>query len=139
LPRLMLMLTSIVGVYLFCIAMTGINHRGVGHDALLFIWIPVLMIGIFAETSFAPAALAYLADISEVTIKDRGLIMGLYSVFLGLGQIFGSGLGGVFARIFDFDGLIYLTALLACIALVCLLFLHWYEKRHLSAVQQKRA
>lgn len=138
-PRLMLMLTSIVGVYLFCIAMTGINHRGVGHDALLFIWIPVLMVGIFAETSFAPAALAYLADISEATIKDRGMIMGLYSVFLGLGQIFGSGIGGVFARYFDFDGLIYLTALLACIALACLLFLHWYEKRHLSPVQQKPA
>ena len=139
LPRLVLMLTSILGVYLFCIAMTGINHRGVGHDALLVIWTPVLLIGVFAETSFAPAALAYLADISESTIKDRGLIMGLYSVFLGLGQLFGSGLGGVFARSFDFDGLIYLTALLACIALACLLYLHWYEKRHLAPVQQKPA
>ncbi len=139
LPRLVLMLTSIVGVYLFCIAMTGINHRGVGHDTWLVIWTPVLLIGVFAETSFAPAALAYLADISEATIKDRGLIMGLYSVFLGLGQLFGSGLGGVFARSFDFDGLIYLTALLACIALACLLFLHWYGKRHLTPVQQKPA
>jgi MFS family permease len=139
LPRLMLMLTSIVGVYLFCIAMTGINHRGVGHDALLIIWVPVLLVGVFAETSFAPAALAYLADISESTLKDRGLIMGLYSVFLGLGQIFGSGLGGIFARAFDFDGLVYLTAILACIALVCLLYLHRYEKRHLSPAQQKPA
>jgi len=139
LPRLVLMLTSIVGVYLFCIAMTGVNHRGVGHEALLIIWTPVLLIGVFAETSFAPAALAYLADISESTMRDRGLVMGLYSVFLGLGQLFGSGLGGVFARAFDFDGLIYLTAILGCIALACLLYLHWYEKRHLASAQQKAA
>jgi len=139
LPRLALMLTSILGVYLLCIALTGINHRGVGHDALLLVWTPVLMIGVFAETSFAPAALAYLADLSEETVKDRGLIMGLYSVFLGLGQIFGSGLGGVFAHSFDFDGLIYLTALLGCIALACLLFLHIYEKRHVVRASAKRA
>ena len=51
------------------------------------IWIVLLLIGIFAESSFAPAALAYLADISEDAAKDRGLLMGLYSVFLGLGQL----------------------------------------------------
>lgn len=128
-PRLKLMLASIVGVFLACIALAGINHRGAGNDYLLFVWIPVLMIGIFAETSFAPAALAYLADISEEAARDRGLLMGLYSVFLGLGQLLGNGLGGVFARIWGFDGLIYLTALLACVALISLIILFRHEKK----------
>ncbi|GAC1613859.1 MAG: hypothetical protein NVS4B7_05570 [Ktedonobacteraceae bacterium] len=128
-PRLLLMLASVAGVYLACIALTGINHRGAGNDLLLFVWIPILMIGIFAETSFAPAALAYLADISEEAAKDRGLLMGLYSVFLGLGQLLGNGLGGIFARIWGFDGLIYLTVLLACIALVSIFVLFRQEKR----------
>ncbi len=126
--RLRLMLTSILGVFLACVALAGINHRGIGNDWLLFIWIPLLLVGIFAETSFAPAALAYLADISEEAAKDRGLLMGLYSIFLGVGQILGNGLGGIFAHGFGFDGLIYLTVLLACIALVSLLWLFLREK-----------
>lgn len=122
-PRLMLMLTSILGVYLCCVALFGINHRG-GNSAWLFVWIPLLAAGIFAESSFAPAALAYLADISEDAAKDRGLLMGLYSIFLGLGQLIGNGLGGVFARSWGFDGLIYLTALLGIVALAALLVLY---------------
>src|SRR5947209_3387011 len=126
--RLRLMLTSILGVFLACVALAGINHRGIGNDWLLFVWIPLLLLGIFAETSFAPAALAYLADISEEAAKDRGLLMGLYSIFLGVGQILGNGLGGIFAHGFGFDGLIYLTVLLACIALVSLLWLFHQER-----------
>lgn len=126
--RLRLMLTSVLGIYLACVALAGINHRGVGNDWLLFIWVPLLLVGIFAETSFAPAALAYLADISEDAAKDRGLLMGLYSIFLGVGQIVGNGLGGIFAHGFGFDGLIYLTVLLACIALFSLLWLFHREK-----------
>ena len=86
-----------------------------------------------AESSFAPAALAYLADISEVAAKDRGLLMGLYSVFLGLGQLLGNGMGGVFAQAWGFDGLIFLTAILAFIALISLLLLFRFEKRVVPA------
>src|SRR5205807_4524442 len=60
-PRLLLMLSSITGVYLACIALAGINHFGTGKPVLMVIWIVMLMVGIFAESSFAPAALAYLA------------------------------------------------------------------------------
>ncbi len=128
-PRLLLMLSSITGVYLVCIALAGINHFGTSNTPLLVIWIVLLLVGVFAESSFAPAALAYLADISEDAARDRGLLMGLYSVFLGLGQLLGNGLGGVFAEIWGFDGLIYLTLLLAFIALVSLLALYRLEKR----------
>src|SRR6266487_1299955 len=127
--RLRLMLISVVGIYLACIALAGINHRDPGNDAILLLWVPILLIGIFAETSFAPAALAYLADISEEAIKDRGLVMGLYSIFLGLGQILGNGLGGLFTHRFGFDGLIYLTVLLATVALLSLLWLFKQDGR----------
>ncbi len=131
-PRLRLMLISVTGIYLASVALFGINHRGSGNDALLWFWLPVLTLGVFAETSFAPAALAYLADISEESAKDRGLMMGLYSIFLGLGQILGNGLGGLFARSFGFDGMVYLTAILASVALLSLLWLFEREK-HLLA------
>jgi len=128
-PRLLLMFFSIAGIYLGCIALSGINHEGVKNISSLVTWIALLMVGIFAETAFAPAALAYLADISEEAAKDRGLLMGLYSVFLGLGQLLGNGLGGVFSQAWGFDGLIYLTALLALIALISLLFLFQQDRR----------
>ncbi len=128
-PRLLLMLSSITGVYLACIALAGINHFGASSVPLLVIWVVLLLVGVFAESSFAPAALAYLADVSEDAAGDRGLLMGLYSVFLGLGQLLGNGLGGVFAQFRGFDGLIYLTALLAFVALISLLMLFRKEKR----------
>ncbi len=128
-PRLLLMISSIVGVYLACIALAGLNHTGLNNLPLLIVWIALLLVGIFAESSFAPAALAYLADISEGSAKDRGLLMGLYSVFLGVGQLLGNGLGGVFAQNWGFDGLIFLTMLLAFVALLALLGLFRMEKR----------
>jgi len=127
-PRLRLMLFSIGGVYLACIALVGINHKGMGQG-VLWLWILLLMVGIFAETSFAPSALAYLADISEDASKDRGLLMGLYSIFLGLGQILGNGMGGLFAHTLGFDGLILFTVILATIALPSLLLLLLQERR----------
>jgi MFS family permease len=127
--RLRLMLTSVAGIYLGCIALAAINHRGEGNNGVLLIWIPVLLLSIFAETGFAPAALAYLADISESAAKDRGLVMGLYSIFLAVGQIVGNGLGGVFAHRFGFDGLLYLTVILASVALVSLLWLFSQDRK----------
>jgi MFS family permease len=138
-PRLVLMLFSVAGVYLGCIALFGINSGGVEQIPVLVFWIVVLMLGIFAETAFAPAALAYLADVSEEAAKDRGLLMGLYSVFLGLGQLVGNGLGGVFAQVWGFNGLIYLTALLAFIALISLLFLFRQERRIAHSTQHSVA
>jgi MFS family permease len=128
-PRLFLMLASVSGVYLVCIALAILNHGGLGNALLLVICLLIFLLGIFAESSFAPSALSYLAEISEDFAKDRGLLMGLYTIFLGLGQLLGNGLGGVFAQRWGFDGLIYLTALLASVALVSLLSLFRWEKK----------
>lgn len=130
--RLRLMLLSVGGVYIASIALWGLNHGGVASGWLVPFWIPLLLLGIFAETGFAPAALSYLADISEDAAKDRGLVMGLYAIFLGVGQILGNGLGGIFAHQFGFDGLVYLTILLACVALASLLWLFWYDRERIG-------
>lgn len=138
-PRLLLMIFSIGGIYLACVGLGGLNHTSADNRLLQGFWGLLLLLGIFAETSFAPAALSYLADLSEEAAKDRGLLMGLYSVFLGLGQLLGNGLGGLFAQRWGFDGLIYLTALLAFVALIALLFLFHYDRRLSSLMNMKRA
>ena len=53
-----------------------------------------------------PAALGLLADMSERFPADRGAIMGLYSVFLAIGQIIGSLIGGVAADWRGIDGML---------------------------------
>lgn len=136
-PRLFLMLFSTSGIYLACLGLAGLNHGGSTPSVYQFMWVFCLLVGLFAETSFAPAALAYLADLSEEASRDRGLLMGLYSVFLGLGQLLGNGLGGVFAQQWGFDGLIYLTALLAGVALISLLFLFRWEHKFSVTVKAR--
>ena len=78
----------------------------------------VVVGGLFVLAGATPAALGLLADVSEAYPKDRGAIMGLYSVFLAIGQIGGSLLGGEAARMAGIDGLLIGTLLLLFIALV---------------------
>ena len=47
-------------------------------------------VGLFVLAGATPAALGLLADMSERFPTDRGAIMGLYSVFLAIGQITGA-------------------------------------------------
>ena len=54
--------------------------------------------GLFVLAGATPAALGLLADISERFPNDRGAIMGLYSVFLAIGQIIGAIIGGFAAE-----------------------------------------
>ncbi len=85
--------------------------------------------GLFIMSGFTPAALAYLADITEDHAGDRGAIMGLYSVFLGLGQFLGSALGGPFADWRGMDGVVVASALLGVFAAVTVIYLRRCEDR----------
>jgi predicted MFS family arabinose efflux permease len=87
------------------------------HGGSPIAFIPIVLVGVFLEAGFTPAALAYLADVSERFSRERGLLMGLYSVMLGIGQLVGAALGGLFAQFAYFDGLAYLTILLASAAM----------------------
>jgi MFS family permease len=91
----------------------------------------LVILGIFVESGFTPAALAYLAEIAEEQAEDRGSVMGVYSVLLSVGQLAGAALAGPFARAAGFNGLITLTGLLCLIALFTVLLLGQSERRHL--------
>ncbi|HYN68983.1 MAG TPA: MFS transporter, partial [Candidatus Eisenbacteria bacterium] len=74
-----------------------------------------------------PAAIGLLADVTEAYPDDRGAIMGLYSVFLGLGQIIGSLIAGFAANAFGLDGVLVASLVLLGIAVVPLGSLRRYE------------
>jgi MFS family permease len=62
--------------------------------------------------------LGLLADISERFPRDRGAIMGLYSVFLAIGQIAGALIGGYAAHVRGIDGMLVATVILLAVALL---------------------
>jgi len=74
--------------------------------------------GLFVLAGATPAAVGLLADMSEAFPSDRGAIMGLYSVFLALGQIGGSLIGGYAADWKGIDGLLLGTGIVLLIALL---------------------
>jgi MFS family permease len=85
--------------------------------------------GLFVLAGATPAALGLLADVSESFPNDRGAVMGLYSVFLALGQIVGSLIGGVAARSNGIDGMLVATLVFLAIALIPLSRLRNFEHR----------
>ena len=104
----------------------------VNHAAGLFIGIPLagvvaIAVGLFVLAGATPAALGLLADMSERFPSDRGAIMGLYSVFLAVGQIIGSLIGGVAADLHGIDGLLIATIALLSVALLPLALLRRQE------------
>jgi MFS family permease len=119
------MLIGAGGLFLTCFALYAINDYlfDLPQPWNMWAWIPLLVIGLFMVSGFTPVALAYLAEISGTRVEHRGAVMGLYSVFLGLGQLIGSGFGGWFVETVNqgFNGLILGTFLLGIIALVTVL------------------
>jgi len=87
----------------------------------------ILLVGLITLSGFTPAALTYLADVTELHKEDRGSIMGLYSVFLGVGQLIGTTSGGKFADWGGIDGLLLLCALFGLITIYTLVALRRRE------------
>jgi hypothetical protein len=115
--------TTIIGIGVFggllmMCAIYVLNHsQGWG----LIVQAPtilVLVAGLFVLAGATPAALGLLADISESHPADRGVVMGLYSVFLALGQITGALASGAAAEWRGIDGLLAASLALLIIALL---------------------
>ncbi len=102
-----------------CVAAAAVINHSLGASPLVMLVAAVVVIaGLFVLAGATPAALGMLADISEAFPADRGAIMGLYSVFLALGQIIGSLVGGAAADWRGIDGILIATALALVIALI---------------------
>jgi MFS family permease len=118
---------GILGGAVMLVAGAGINHAaGLPVPALLGL-VLVAAGGLFVLAGATPAAIGLLADMTEAYPDDRGAIMGLYSVFLGLGQILGSIAGGVAAQFAGLDGIFVASLVLLGVAVVPLRRLARYE------------
>ena len=127
--RTSIMAIGILGGIVMVAAVYGINHSADWSVAARIGLVLVGLGGIFVLAGATPAALGMLADISEIHPDDRGAIMGLYSVFLGLGQIVGSLVSGAAADWRGVDGLLIASLGLLLIALLPLRWLR--DSEHL--------
>ena len=113
-PMIIMTIAAIgLGVTDFFIYM--LNHQD-KESALVPVFVACIVLALLVAAGFTPAALAHLAEITEQFPQERGTLMGLYSVLLGLGQLIGGWFGGVFAQQWAVDGLIYLTFIFALLA-----------------------
>ena len=108
-------------------AAAAINHVGADPLPLLLALVAIAAGGLFVLAGATPAAIGLLADMTEAYPDDRGAIMGLYSVFLGLGQIVGSIVGGVAAQAAGLDGIFVASLILLAIAFLPISRLRRYE------------
>jgi MFS family permease len=119
------MLYAGYGLLLLALSFYNLNHPGewlaLGLPNL--VWYPLLLVGGFFQAGFTPVALAYLADISEDFPEDRGVVVGLYSIFLAGGNLIGGAIGGLFVDSLYVDGIVLLTALFTLVALGSTLFI----------------
>ena len=125
--RTTIMGIGVVGGLAMVAAIFGLNHAS-GPLAIGQAPLAILAAGgLFVLAGATPAALGMLADISEHHPDDRGAIMGLYSVFLAVGQIIGSLLGGAAAEWAGIDGLLLASGALLLLAAVPLRWLRASE------------
>jgi len=131
--RTTIILYGIYGGMALAAAGLVVNHAAFGAGSSILLAGVVLAAaivfgaGLFVLAGATPAAVGLLADVSEKFPGDRGAILGLYSVFLGVGQIGGALLGGVLAEGVGIDGLLVGTAAVLGLALIPLFELRKVE------------
>jgi MFS family permease len=118
---------GIGGGFVMVAAAIAVNHSQALPLLVVVALLLVLAAGLFVLAGATPAALGLLADVTEAFPADRGAIMGLYSVFLAVGQIAGSLVGGLAAEARGIDGIFIATFVLLLIALLPLRALRRHE------------
>jgi MFS family permease len=109
---------GVLGGAVLVVAGIVVNHLATSVPPIAIAAAIVAAGGLFVLAGATPAALGLLADMSERFPSDRGAIMGLYSVFLAIGQITGALIGGVAADWLGIDGMFVATLILLGIAVV---------------------
>jgi MFS family permease len=109
---------GVVGGAVLVLAGLVVNHLATTVPIVAIVAGVVAAGGLFVLAGATPAAIGLLADMSERFPTDRGAIMGLYSVFLAIGQITGSLIGGFAADWRGIDGMLIATFALLGVALI---------------------
>jgi MFS family permease len=112
------MILSLAGLVALCPALFILNHSQGRGELRIGVLIAIAGAALLVTSGFTPAALAYLSKIAEEFAEQRGAIMGLYSVLLGVGQALGGALGGIGADWRGADGLIAASILFTACAIV---------------------
>ena len=127
LRRTTIILYGILGGGVLVLGGVAVNHGGPVSPAIPIGGLMAALFGLFVLAGATPAALGLLADISERFPSDRGAIMGLYGVFLAVGQIGGALVGGFAADLRGIDGLLTATMAMLLVALLPLAQLRRHE------------
>jgi MFS family permease len=115
--RTTIILYGILGGAALVLAGLVLNHSAGVSPVIVVPALLVAAFGLFVLAGATPAALGLLADVSERFPMDRGAIMGLYSVFLAIGQIAGALIGGFAADVRGIDAMFIATLILLIVAL----------------------
>lgn len=124
--RTSVMLVSIGALFALCAILVTLNHSNLS-GAVIPLYLALGLVALFVLSGAMPAALTYLADVTEVRSQDRGAIMGEYTILLGVGGFLGTLVGGPVADRGAIDGILALTFLLGTAATVALVKLHRFE------------
>ncbi len=127
--RTTVMLIGTGALFVLCAMVYAVNHADSLADPFVRFYLVLAGIALFVLSGMMPAALTYLADLTEERVRDRGAIMGLYTVLFGFGGFLGTLIGGPFADWKAVDGILMLTVLLGLVAFVLLIRLHQYESK----------
>jgi MFS family permease len=127
--RTSLMLVNAGALFLLCAILFALNHTESLTAPVVPFYLVLAAVALLVLSGLMPAALTYLADLTEEKSEDRGAIMGLYTIFFGFGGFLGTLLGGPFADWNAIDGILTLTVLLGIIATVLLVRLHQTESK----------
>jgi hypothetical protein len=125
--RTTMLLLGVGAFVVMTLDVLAINHLGGTSTTLLVALVGIGVGRALRDVRCHACRARTAADVSEGFEEDRSAIMGLYSVFLGLGQVIGAVIGGVAASWKGIDGLIVATAGLLVIGIVTLLNLRAHE------------
>jgi MFS family permease len=118
LRRTTIIAVGLAGAFVMVVAAYALNHAAGWGDPPRLGLAGIAAAGLFVMAGATPAALGLLADVTESHPGDRGAIMGLYSVFLGIGQIIGALASGTAADWAGIDGLLLASLVLLIVAVL---------------------
>jgi MFS family permease len=132
--RTTVMIIAVVGLFACCVTLLLVNGLGDNPATLtdgakgeLWLLLPVVLVGVIVMSGFTPAALTHLASIAETLPGKRGAVMGLYSVLLGIGQLVGVFIGGLFVDWEGFNGLMIYSIILAVISIGSVVYMRSHK------------